>query len=200
MLCCQKPSVRPRFPSGVIIGLATICLGVAFVFHNLRLIYIEDVLQFLPCIVIALGIARLWNRGFFSVWGHILVMGGMLLQILALQIWAHNNDMPIGKWCDVEMLWPVLVIWVGIIVLAKGVLPKKEKPSVGKGAETAQANPNQEHHWHRRVGEVEINGVSDIDAMPAPHEAESAEAMPIDVEPDGTEPASGEEEKCTTLT
>ena len=82
--CCKR-SRRPQFPMGLIFGLALICLGIAFLLNNLHIIYIEDALMFSPLVLIAWGLARLWNKGILNVWGHILVVTGVLLQIVFLQ-------------------------------------------------------------------------------------------------------------------
>ena len=140
---CSKDSKRLRLPMGVAFGLILICLGVAFMLNNLGLIYIEDVLRFSPCALIVMGLVRLLNRGFFNIWGQILVIGGFLLQIAVLR-------------CDVavHLWWPVLLIWIGILVVIKAFIPKKERPKV-------QVVPPNEHQWHQ--GDVYIEASSVVE-------------------------------------
>jgi hypothetical protein len=140
---------RPRFPSGIIFGLATICLGVAFLLHNFFLIHIEDVLQYSPCLLIAFGLARLWNRGILNIWGQIMLNGGIFLQIVFLS----RNRM--------ELYWPVLVIWIGSLVVVKAFLPKKSRPAVVKDA------PSHDQEWPGdwpRGVELDIDSEADTDA------------------------------------
>jgi hypothetical protein len=118
MFSIQADPKRPRFPSGVIFGLAFIYVGVASLLHNLFIIHIEDVLQYSPCVFIAFGLARLWNRGILNVWGQILLNGGILLQVAFLS--RHR----------METWWPLLVIWIGVLVVIKAFLPKKTRPTV----------------------------------------------------------------------
>lgn len=124
-----KTFKRPRLPMGVIIGLVLICLGAAFLLENLNLIYIEDILQFWPCAIIAIGLVTLWNRGVFSVWGQILVICGALLQVIEL-----------GFDIFIEVWWPVLVIWVGLLVIIKAFLPSRKHLEV-------KEIPPDEHQW-----------------------------------------------------
>ena len=118
----------PRLPRGVLFGLVLIFIGIAFLFENLGLIYIEDALQFFPCLIIAFGLARLWSRGFLNVWGQVLAIGGVLLQLAFL-----GHDEAIEYW------WPMLVIWVGVIVILRAFVPKRAR--IGHGA--GQACPRQ---------------------------------------------------------
>jgi len=139
---------RPRLPEGIVFGLILICLGVVLMLHNLNLIYIEDVLLFSPCALIVIGLVRLWNKGFFSIWGQILVIGGLLLQIAVLR-------------CDVvvHLWWPALIVWVGILIIIKAFLPKKSR----SGAKVIQPQESQEYDWPQNV---------DIDAVVIEHQNE----------------------------
>jgi len=122
---------RPHLPSGIIFGLFLIYLGVAFTLKNLNLIYIEDALLYCPCFLIVLGLIRFWNRGVFNFWGHMLLLCGILLQVAFL--W--NLDV-------IEIWWPALVIWLGIIIAFKAFLPVKKHPNL-------RLIPSHENHWQR---------------------------------------------------
>jgi hypothetical protein len=124
-------STRPRLPGGVVFGLIIIGLGIALALENLKLIYIEDAAVFLPCILILAGLVRLWNRGFFSVWGQILLLGGIILQIEALDFAVI-----------VDLSWPMLIIWVGLLVAIKAFLPKKTPFQIHE-----PLSEEQEHAW-----------------------------------------------------
>jgi hypothetical protein len=95
------------------LGLVLVVLGLAFLLDNMRVLYIEDVLNLWPCALIALGLLRLWNRGFLSVWGQLLVAGGVLCLVGVM--W---NEAAIGVW------WPALVVWAGLFVAMKAFFPK----------------------------------------------------------------------------
>jgi len=140
-----KSAKRSKFPMGVIIGLVLIFLGAAFILDNLKLIYIEDVLQFWPCALIAMGLARLWNRGFLNVWGQLAVICGILLQF----IWLGYDpfyDLFIDIW------WPAFIIWFGLVIVIKACLPKK------KHQKDTETSPD-EYDWPRQ-------GQDDIDTAP----------------------------------
>ncbi|MDR2561778.1 MAG: DUF5668 domain-containing protein [Holophagales bacterium] len=120
MNCGREGPMRPQIPKGIIFGIILIGLGAAFLLHNLYYIYIEDVLIYWPCALIVAGLVRIWNRGFFSIWGQILLMGGALLQLAQLQI--HYGSF---HFRFIEMWWPVVMIWVGLLITVKAFLPKK---------------------------------------------------------------------------
>jgi hypothetical protein len=108
---------RPRLSGGAFFGLILIVLGLVFLLDNLRVIYAEDALNLWPCALIALGLLRLWSRGFLSVWGQLLVAGGVLC--LAGVFW---NEAAIEVW------WPVLVVWAGLFVALKAFVPRGRGP------------------------------------------------------------------------
>jgi hypothetical protein len=123
---------RPRLPSGIVFGLFLIYLGAAFLLENLSLIYIEDALVYCPCVLIALGIVRLWNKGVFNIWGQILLSSGLLLQVAFL--WDLEA---------IETWWPMLIVWVGVIVAFRAFVPKKNHPNV-------QLVPSHKCHLQRQ--------------------------------------------------
>jgi hypothetical protein len=88
-------------------------LGAAFLLENLRVIYAEDALNLWPCAFIVLGLLRLWNRGFFSVWGQLLVAGGVLFFV------GVRNEAAVDVW------WPILVVWAGLFLAMKAFLPRR---------------------------------------------------------------------------
>jgi len=120
MDCEREGPRRPQIPKGIIFGLILIGLGAAFMLHNLYCIHIEDVLIYWPCALIVAGLVRIWNRGFFSIWGQILLMGGALLQLALLQNYYDSV-----YFSFIEMWWPVVMIWVGLLITVKAFLPKK---------------------------------------------------------------------------
>lgn len=162
--CCKR-SRRPQFPMGLIFGLALICLGIAFLLNNLHIIYIEDALMFSPLVLIAWGLARLWNKGILNVWGHILVVTGVLLQIVFLDDCSGRFH---------EIYWPTIIIWIGLIIMIKAFVPKRVKHGL-------QITPREESEWPgweakqslcapeaegSQTGEVAENELSDMIECP----------------------------------
>ena len=128
----SKHARRARFPLGFIFGLILIWLGMAMLLDNLHPGYAEYMFQYWPCAPIALGLARLWNKGLFDLWGQTLLVAGVLFQIACL--W--NVD-------AIELWWPLIVVWVGLIVVVKAFLPERHRswaePGPTGGAQAAQS-------------------------------------------------------------
>jgi len=120
MYCGREGPRRPQIPKGIIFGLILIGLGAALLLHNIYYIYIGDVLIYWPCALMVAGLVRIWNKGFFSIWGHILLVGGALLQLAQLQIYYGSF-----YFSFIEMWWPVLMIWIGLLITVKAFLPKR---------------------------------------------------------------------------
>jgi hypothetical protein len=132
---------RPRLPSGIVFGLFLIYLGAAFLLENLSIIYIEDALVYCPSVLIAFGVVRLWNGGVFNIWGQILLSSGLLLQIASLR------DLD-----AIEIWWPMLIVWVGVIVAFRAFVPKKNHPNV---------QLVQSHKCHlQRQDDVDMNSIT----------------------------------------
>jgi len=152
MSCKSDRPKRPRIPGGVIFGLILIGLGAAFLLHNLYYFYIGDVLVYWPCALIVAGLVRIWNRGFFNVWGQILLVGGVLLQLVQLQEYYR------GLYFDfIEMWWPALMIWVGLIITVKAFLPRRCRQK----AQVQEPPPA-----HDQYGEWPGHGDEDSGAVP----------------------------------
>jgi hypothetical protein len=100
-----------------------VILGAVFLLDNLGLgigglgglgpIHADDALNLWPCAIIALGLLRLWNRGFSSVWGQLLTLGGLLC---LAGVWWHG--------AAIEAWWPIPVVWAGLFVAMKAFSPK----------------------------------------------------------------------------
>src|SRR5579862_728580 len=97
----------------VVMGSVVLLLGLLFLLENLGIVYVERVWQFWPVIFIAMGIARVIDgRGWHSrVWGGTMAAIGLLFLAQSL------GYLPWNVW---GLLWPVLLIFWGIVILLRG--------------------------------------------------------------------------------
>ena len=97
---------------GLVGGLILAGIGVLFLLQNLGIIYINEIWQYWPVILIAIGVSRAATAYGFGgrVWGGMMVLVGSVfllrnLDILRVDIW--------------NFLWPVLLIFLGIGMLLR---------------------------------------------------------------------------------
>ena len=97
----------------VVIGSIVLLLGLLFLLENLGIVYVEQVWQFWPVIFIAMGIAHVIDgRGWHSrLWGGGMAAIGLLFLAQSL------GYLPWNVW---GLLWPVLLIFWGIVILLRG--------------------------------------------------------------------------------
>jgi hypothetical protein len=151
MDCGKEGLRRPQIPKGVVFGLILIGLGAAFLLHNIYYIHIGKVLIYWPCALMVAGLVRIWNRGFFSVWGHILLVGGALLQLAQLQIYYGSF-----YFSFIEMWWPVLMIWIGLLITVKAFIPKRRRRRAEEPPPHAAQAAQDEWPMHDGEGPVRI--------------------------------------------
>ena len=60
-----------RLSLKIIFGMALVCLGVALLLYTYHVFRIWDVVFFLPCGLMVLGLWRMGKKGFFNVVGQI---------------------------------------------------------------------------------------------------------------------------------
>ncbi|MDR2697546.1 MAG: hypothetical protein LBB40_03610 [Holophagales bacterium] len=104
-------------PRKIIFGFVIVCLGIAIMLYNFDFFRVKDTLWFLPFVLVVTGLLRIWKKGFFNVLAQILIIGGLQLHLFLL---GHRRVISLGL--------PVLVIWVGILIVIKGFLPHKGTP------------------------------------------------------------------------
>lgn len=99
---------------GLLIGTILAGVGVLLLLQNLGITVVEDVWDWWPVILIALGAARLitaWGWG-GRIWGSMLLFIGAVFL-------AHNLGYIHGDpW---NFFWPVILIAVGLGMLARGI-------------------------------------------------------------------------------
>jgi len=98
-----------RLLSRVLLGLALIGLGVVAFIHHLGYLDLALSGRLWPLALIFLGVLRLLARGPFHWGGHALVLGG-----LCWLAGAHGHQHLVHRF------WPLILVWVGLVVLARG--------------------------------------------------------------------------------
>ncbi len=95
--------------SGVVLGAAVIAIGVLLLLDNLGIVPAQNLWDYWPVILIALGLARLTNSSSPSslIWGGAITATGGLLLLNNLNLFR----------IPFHMLWPLLVIAFGASML-----------------------------------------------------------------------------------
>ncbi len=108
--CNRQPQ---RIPGPVVFGLFLMGFGVVVLMHNLGVLGFEAMWRLWPAVFILGGLIKLVNRGILSVGAHVeLTIGSILLA-------GFNGYAP-----EAERFWPLGLVWVGLVVLVKAMLPK----------------------------------------------------------------------------
>ncbi len=114
----------PRFTPKLVLGLALIGLGLLLTLDQLGWPGAWRALPFWPLVPAAFGLARLRQRGWAHLGGHIwlaLALAGALAQL-------GREDL-LMRW------WPLYLVWGGLIIALRGVPPGHPKPSALNGEE-----------------------------------------------------------------
>jgi len=107
----------------ILAGGALVILGTAFLLAQLGVLGVHDAWDFWPLILVLAGLMKLFGReeppG--RLWGLILIGAGVLFQLQRL-------DMLHLRW---KLVWPVLLICVGIFVIGSSVFRVQRKRRTG---------------------------------------------------------------------
>lgn len=108
------PSLPDRHPftASLITGLGLVALGGLFALRNLGLLPSGEHIHFWPLALGFLALATFARRGILSWGGHTLLLAALALQ---LQDLGHHALLRHG--------WPVALIWVGCIMVARACFP-----------------------------------------------------------------------------
>lgn len=110
-----SPTSNPRFTAALVAGLALIGLGGVVLLNNMGIVQGHHALRYWPLVLVALGIQRMWAKGFLqAVGGHVLLLVGGMLQLAFLE-----RDL----WLD--RFWPLAIVWVGLIMTLRALLPRR---------------------------------------------------------------------------
>lgn len=103
---------RHRRASGAFVGVIIILIGTVMLLDTLGLIRGRDVWQFVPALIIALGLIKMFEaRGRIggTVVGLMIAGGGTLWLLDSMQIITFNP----------AMIWPLILIGVGVSMLVR---------------------------------------------------------------------------------
>ena len=100
---------RPRFGTGIFF----ILLGLVLALHQWDRLPIHDLSRHWPLILIALGLGRMVDRGFFATGPHIAILVGLYFELEAFgrHDWIHHA-------------WPLGLVWIGLIITLRALRPR----------------------------------------------------------------------------
>lgn len=110
----QDPRWRRRNRPRLGTGLFLIALGVLLALDQWHGSPFHRTSALWPLILIALGLSRMVDRGFLSWGAHALMVTGVAFELQALghEVWVHR-------------LWPLGVVWVGIIITLRALRARR---------------------------------------------------------------------------
>jgi predicted membrane protein len=121
------PWKKPPFPTGgifagfsgshshVVLGIIALVLGIMFLLGNLGIFYIGHLWQFWPVILIGIGISQLLDARNVQ-----RMISSAVLVAVGVIFLAHNlGYIPWYLW-NWHLLWPVLLIYIGVMILLSG--------------------------------------------------------------------------------
>ena len=108
-----------RAAGRVMLGLCVIAAGAALLLSNLGLLHFDVSYRLWPLILVALGLAKLVEKGALCGGGHWLILLGLFL----LAGFAEREDL-------IERWWPMAVIWIGLLISARALASSRPKPPV----------------------------------------------------------------------
>lgn len=97
--------------SGAIWGLALIGIGGLFLLRNMGILYFDNIWQYWPVILIALGVSKLIAGGHFVIPGAVLTVIGSIFLLRNLDIIDN-----VGSY-----LWPAILIATGAAMLMRHI-------------------------------------------------------------------------------
>jgi len=130
----DRPVRDSRFTTKLVVGILFMAFGAAFLLHNLNIVDADRTLRFWPLALVALGLERIFSRGFLrATGGHILVLVG-----LGLQLGFLEKEYLLEKW------WPLGIVWLGLILTLRALWPKpKPEPEAPQAQETFCQDSNE---------------------------------------------------------
>lgn len=105
-----------RAAGRVLLGLCVIAAGAALLLNNLGLLQVEIGYRLWPLILVALGLAKLVEKGALSGGGHWLILLGLFL----LAGFLEREDL-------IERWWPLAIVWMGGLISARALLAARPK-------------------------------------------------------------------------
>ena len=98
----------------LVMGLIVISIGVLFLLENLGYVYVHNLWEFWPVILVVLGVARMANCR--SAAG--MVSGAILTLIGGIFLASSLGFIPFDIW---RLFWPLILILAGVGMLFRGL-------------------------------------------------------------------------------
>ena len=106
-----RPHPRPRIGTGIFF----ILLGLLLALDQWHQLPIHDLARHWPLIIIAFGIGRMVDHGFFATGPHAAILVGLYFEVDAL---GHH------EW--IRHAWPLGLVWIGLIITLRALRPRPE--------------------------------------------------------------------------
>lgn len=124
------------------ISVLLIAIGVMFLLQNFDILYIANIWDFWPLILVVIGISKLFHSDFKDLYSSGILIG---LGILFLLI-----EFDVFDFADIFQFWPVILIIIGVRI----ILAHKQQTQGGLETDT----DIEAYHTENRVDAVAIFG------------------------------------------
>jgi hypothetical protein len=104
-------------------GVLLILAGLVLALENAGIEVPDSVTRLWPLLLVLLGLARLAQRGFLRVGGHLLIFLGCFLIGLQFRPGA-----------TLSLAGPVGLLWLGVIITVRALRPAEPRPRAGDEA------------------------------------------------------------------
>jgi len=113
--------------------LIVTALGIFGLLVNLGRLPEEELWTWWPSFFVLTGLLHLLDFGALKVWGHVQIAGGL---ILLAGFTGYDQQ--------AETWWPLGLVWIGLIVVLKAVIPRTSAPCLEEPVNVCHDEPGRE--------------------------------------------------------
>src|SRR5687768_14207114 len=111
----MTPTTPPRITPRLVLGVAILLAGVAFTLDNLGVLDADQVVDYWPLLLVAVGVAKLVSANRSGAW----LTGGVWILV---GVWWTLFNLAVVDFHPVDF-WPVFLIIAGLFLVQRALRP-----------------------------------------------------------------------------